>query len=74
MTFSSTAHAREWFVRAGANDGDGSLAKPFADPWMALDKSEAGDSVHVAAGKYFGKLGLGQWIHSIRQRQPDWRL
>jgi len=29
---------------------------------MALDKSEAGDSVHVAAGKYFGKLGLGQWI------------
>ena len=55
-----TAHARDWFVRAGA-DGDGSRASPFADPWQALDKCEAGDVIHVAGGKYFGRLGKGQW-------------
>ena len=40
--------AREWFIREGAEGGDGSQAKPFADPWMALDKCEAGDIIHVA--------------------------
>ncbi len=53
--------ARAWFVRAGSEGGDGSPAKPFADPWQVLEKCEAGDSIHVAAGKYFGKLGEGTW-------------
>lgn len=54
--------AREWFVRAGAEGGDGSQAKPFADPWQALEKCEAGDVIHVAGGKYFGKLNAGTWM------------
>jgi hypothetical protein len=48
-------------VRAGATGGDGSLQKPFADPWQPLEKCEAGDSIHVAEGKYFGKNSTAQW-------------
>jgi hypothetical protein len=58
---SPAAQARDWFVRAGSGDGDGSLARPFADPWQALDKCEAGDAIHVTEGKYYGRLGLGLW-------------
>ena len=53
--------AREWFIKEGSEGGDGSLAKPFGDPWMALEKSEAGDVIHVTGGKYFGKLNAGVW-------------
>ncbi|MCB9878779.1 MAG: right-handed parallel beta-helix repeat-containing protein [Planctomycetes bacterium] len=55
------AQGRDWFVRAGAVGGDGSREQPFADPWQALERCEAGDSVHVAAGRYTGKLERGQW-------------
>jgi hypothetical protein len=55
------AHARDWFVRGGAQSGDGTKAQPFADPWQALDKCEANDAIHVTAGKYYGRLGLGTW-------------
>lgn len=58
---SSPALARDWFVRAGATGGDGSQGKPFADPWQALEKVEAGDAVHVTGGKYFGRSGTGTW-------------
>ncbi len=53
--------ASEWFVREGSDGGDGTLAKPFGDPWQALEKCEAGDSIHVTGGKYFGKLNAGVW-------------
>jgi hypothetical protein len=52
---------RDWFVRAGASGGDGTKEKPFKDPWQALEKVEAGDSVHVTEGEYFGKLKAGRW-------------
>ena len=52
---------RDWFVRAGSSGGDGSKGKPFKDPWQALEKVEAGDSVHVTEGEYFGKLKTGKW-------------
>jgi hypothetical protein len=52
---------RDWFVRAGASGGDGSKDKPFRDPWQALEKVEAGDAVHVAAGEYHGKMKAGRW-------------
>lgn len=58
---SPSALARDWFVRAGSTGGDGSLDKPFNDPWEALDKCEAGDAIHIAGGKYFGRLGQGTW-------------
>jgi hypothetical protein len=56
------ARAREWFVRAGSEGGDGSQAKPFADPWQPLERCEAGDLIHIAGGKYFGKLNAGTWM------------
>lgn len=55
-----SADARDWFVRAGS-DGDGSMAKPFGDPWQALDQCQSGDVIHVAAGQYTGRLGNGMW-------------
>lgn len=61
VVLSTPALARDWFVRAGATGGDGSLQKPFADPWQPLEKCEAGDSIHVAEGKYFGKNSTAQW-------------
>lgn len=61
LGFSSHAlFAADWFVRAGA-DGDGSMAKPFKDPWQALERAQKGDVIHVSAGNYFGRLEAGNW-------------
>lgn len=57
---SSAPAGRDWFVTAGS-DGDGSKGKPFGDPWEALEKCEAGDAIHIAEGRYTGKLQTGQW-------------
>ncbi|HZE96331.1 MAG TPA: right-handed parallel beta-helix repeat-containing protein [Planctomycetota bacterium] len=57
----TAAGGREWFIREGSEGGDGSMAKPFGDPWMALEKAEAGDIVHVTGGKYYGKLNQALW-------------
>lgn len=57
----SPALARDWFVREGSSGGDGSLSKPFADPWQALDVCEANDAIHIAGGKYFGRNSVGTW-------------
>jgi hypothetical protein len=57
---------RDWFVRAGASGGDGSREKPFRDPFQALEKCEGGDTIHVAAGEYFGKLRSGKWLLTMR--------
>lgn len=56
------AKGRDWFVRAGSSGGDGSKEKPFKDPYLALDKCEAGDTIHVAGGEYVGKLRAGHWV------------
>jgi hypothetical protein len=61
VTLASSLAAQDWFVRAGSADGDGSQQKPFNDPWQALEKCQAGDTIHIAEGKYFGRLGVGQW-------------
>src|SRR5262245_52633731 len=57
---STSPAGRDWFVKAGSS-GDGSKASPFGDPWEALEKCEAGDSIHIAEGRYTGKLQTGQW-------------
>ncbi|MEO6597474.1 MAG: right-handed parallel beta-helix repeat-containing protein [Planctomycetota bacterium] len=56
------AQGRDWFVRAGASAGDGTRGRPFADPWEPLGKCEASDRIHVAEGKYFGRMGTGVWV------------
>ncbi|MBL8911874.1 MAG: right-handed parallel beta-helix repeat-containing protein, partial [Archangium sp.] len=53
---------RDWFVRAGAKNGDGSKEKPFKDPYQALEKVEAGDNIHVAEGEYTGKLRAAKFV------------
>ena len=60
MLLSVPALARDWFVRAGSS-GTGTRAAPFGDPWQALDACEAGDRIHVAGGKYYGRLDSGVW-------------
>ena len=71
------SEARDWFVRAGS-DGDGSQARPFGDPWQALDKCEAGDAIHVTGGKYFGRSNTGSWIVNGNRKRttlaPDGEL
>src|SRR3954467_13499180 len=57
---STPALAHDWFVKAGSS-GDGSMKSPFGDPWEALDKCQPGDVIHVAAGKYYGRLRVGTW-------------
>jgi hypothetical protein len=52
---------RDWFVRAGAKHGDGSLRKPFKDPYKALKKAKQGDTIHVAEGTYTGFMKSGSW-------------
>lgn len=51
----TTVQARDWFVRAGSA-GDGTIEKPFKDPSLALEEASPGDTIHVAAGVYHGKL------------------
>lgn len=58
--FSTPALAKDWFVKAGSS-GDGSMQSPFGDPWEALDKCQSGDVIHVAGGKYYGRLRVGTW-------------
>src|SRR5215204_2154550 len=52
--------ARDWFVRAGST-GDGSKESPAGDPFEALAKCEANDLIHIAEGRYTGKLQSGEW-------------
>ncbi|MGC1295069.1 MAG: right-handed parallel beta-helix repeat-containing protein, partial [Alloacidobacterium sp.] len=52
----------DWFVAAGAKSGDGSLDKPFHDPWLAFYSAAAGDVIHIAAGTYFGRYDRSSWV------------
>src|SRR3954470_22690475 len=52
----------DWFVAAGANSGDGSLDKPFHDPWLAFSCAAAGDVIHVAVGTYYGRYDRSSWV------------
>ena len=54
--------SRHWFVAADAGQGDGSRAKPFHDPWLALRAAGPGDSIHLAAGIYLGRYERSSWF------------
>src|SRR4051794_21883651 len=52
-----------WFVVANCDPkGDGSRENPFHDPWLAFRRAEPGDTIHVAAGTYFGRFDRSSWI------------
>ena len=52
----------DWFVAATGLRGDGSRERPFHDPWVAFRRAEPGDTIHVAAGRYFGRFDRSSWI------------
>eukprot|EP01156_Anaeramoeba_ignava_P006224 Anaeramoba_ignava/a348081_1922.p1 GENE.a348081_1922~~a348081_1922.p1 ORF type:complete len:428 (-),score=76.86 a348081_1922:84-1367(-) len=43
----------------GTNSGNGQKDKPFKFLWKALNKAQAGDTVHVAEGRYPGQTSSG---------------
>ena len=52
----------DWFVAANTKSGDGSRSKPFHDPWQALRSASPGDTIHIAAGTYYGQYDRSSWI------------
>jgi len=54
--------AFDWFVAPTGSKGDGSRERPFHDPWVALRRAEPGDTIHIAAGTYYGRLDRSSWI------------
>ena len=52
----------DWFVAATNTRGDGSRERPFHDPWLAFRRAEPGDTIHIAAGDYFGRFDRSSWI------------
>src|SRR5215471_11806069 len=52
----------DWFVAAGAKQGDGSREKPFHDPWIAIRAAAPGDTICIAAGSYYGRYDRSSWI------------
>jgi hypothetical protein len=54
--------AADWFVTEGMTGGDGTKAKPFHDPYLALRQAEPGDVIHIAAGSYHGRFDRGYWL------------
>ena len=52
----------DWFVAATGVRGDGSRERPFHDPWAAFRRAEPGDTIHIAAGVYYGRFDRSSWI------------
>ncbi|MEU1973443.1 right-handed parallel beta-helix repeat-containing protein [Microbacterium sp. NPDC019599] len=52
----------DYFVAAGSAVGDGTRQSPFHDPWLALREAAPGDSIHIAAGTYTGRLQRSSWV------------
>lgn len=58
-----TLCAADWYVSPkGKNKAAGNTpAAPFKNIWKAIDKAKPGDTIHIAGGKYYGKMSCG-WI------------
>jgi len=50
------------FVAQGQAAGDGTRARPFHDPWLALWQAAPGDHIHIAAGTYEGRDQRSSWL------------
>lgn len=55
----NSVFAKDWYVKQGAKGGKGTLEKPYKGIYKALKKAVKGDVIHVAQGKYSGKLKSG---------------
>ena len=47
--------------KGGKNKNPGTKEAPLKNIWKALDKAKPGDVIHIAEGKYSGKMSCG-WI------------
>ena len=56
--------AADWYVSltAGNNKNAGTKEAPFKNIWKAIENAAPGDTLHVAAGNYPGKMSCG-WIN-----------
>ena len=54
--------ALDWHVAPTGSRGDGSRERPFHDPWAAFRRAEPGDTIHIAAGCYYGRLDRSSWL------------
>ncbi|MBI3181619.1 MAG: right-handed parallel beta-helix repeat-containing protein [Myxococcales bacterium] len=50
------AGAADWYVSAakGSNENDGTQGAPFGELDKAVQKAKSGDTIHLAAGRYYG--------------------
>ena len=52
----------DWFVAPTGVRGSGTRERPFHDPWVAFRRAEPWDTIHIAAGRYFGRFDRSSWI------------
>src|SRR5690349_14620848 len=63
--FTQPAAAADLFVAQNFNPSptaDGSKQKPFHDPYLAFRAANAGDTIHIAAGTYYGRFDRASWL------------
>lgn len=63
LLFTINMDAADWYVarKGGKNKNPGTKQAPFRNIWKAIAKAKPGDTIHVAAGNYHGKMTCG-WI------------
>ena len=64
LTFTFQSMAADWYVSlaTGKNRNQGTREAPFKNIWKAIEKAAPGDTLHIAAGNYPGKMSCG-WIN-----------
>ena len=64
LIFTSQGIAADWYVSlaTGNNKNAGTKEAPFKNIWKAIASAAPGDTLHVAAGNYPGKMSCG-WIN-----------
>ena len=64
LTFTFQSMAADWYVSlaTGKNQNKGTREAPFKNIWKAIEKAAPGDTLHIAAGNYPGKMSCG-WIN-----------
>lgn len=60
------ACATDYYVKAGATGGKGTMEKPWKGIYKALAEVVGGDRIHVAQGIYSGKLKAGLLVIKTR--------
>lgn len=62
LLITSFVFAKDFYVKSGAKRGKGTQKRPYKGIYKALRKASSGDVIHVASGRYHGKLKAGYLI------------